>query len=301
MKWDKLAEAALEGVARATKAWDQSRGNIDLLTFLTGRIGEGRANRVLETLGKIDEAQQDLREAKGQGNTRAGFLANAIEAEGIERLVVHQQGGGSEEVSASGFADWLVRELAEAGNALFGEAGSSIEFESPPLPSAQGFFEGPLGDENEVGVKAAAVCGIIETSDELNLPLEVEPVVAAMDLGLTAAKCAYKVAVGESGVTDALEAIADRAVCAAVGVVRAMAPRVGAAAGGAIGAALGQMVGMAPLGMSVGRKIGAIAGHAVAEAVHSGLNSLRQIARQSARTLGEKVSQGVRFLAGLFA
>ncbi len=162
---------------------------------------------------------------------------------------------------------------------------------------AKDCFEGELGNDSELVAKKLVTCGVIVANNEVPIEaldgMDAPQIAIAVDMGVTIAKVAYKLAQGKMQVNKAMDYIYDHCV-AAIGIVTQSVVQLQTQLMGTqIGAILGSVFG--PLGTLLGGItggfVGRLAGNKIAQGIKKGVVKIGQFAKESVIKVVDKVKQ----------
>ncbi len=162
---------------------------------------------------------------------------------------------------------------------------------------AQDCFEGELGNNSELVAKKLVTCGVIVANNEVPIQaldgMNTPEIAIAVDMGITIAKVAYKLAQGKMQVNKAMDYIYDHSVAAIGAVTQTVVQLETQLMGTQIGAILGSVFG--PLGTLLGGiaggVVGRLAGNPIAQSIKKGVVKIGQFAKESVIKVVEKVKQ----------
>ncbi|MDJ0661872.1 MAG: hypothetical protein QNJ42_20665 [Crocosphaera sp.] len=162
---------------------------------------------------------------------------------------------------------------------------------------AQDCFEGELGNNSELVAKKLVTCGVIVANNEVPIDalegMDAPQIAIAVNMGVTVAKVAYKLAQGKMQVNKAMEYIYDHCV-AAVGVVtqtviHLQSQFVGTEVGAIIGSTFGPTGTI--IGAVAGTVIGRVAGQAIAQGINTGIVKIGHFAKKNVVKVVDKAKE----------
>ncbi|WP_107670932.1 hypothetical protein [Cyanothece sp. BG0011] len=186
---------------------------------------------------------------------------------------------------------------------------------------AKDCFEGELGNDSELVAKKLVTCGVIVADNEVPMEalegMDAPQIAIVVDMGITIAKVAYKLAQGKMQVNKAMDYIYDHFVAAIGTVTQAVVQLQTQLMGTQIGAILGSIFGPVGtlLGGIAGGVLGRLAGNPIAQSIKKGVVKIGQFAKESVikvvdtmkqvgQEIGKKVIEGAKkvkkFLTNLF-
>ncbi len=193
------------------------------------------------------------------------------------------------QVTATHFAD-NVQHVAELSSMLFSEQFTQNgEGRHPAIDVVKDFFESDLDSDNRNFKKVAASATVLaQKTGVLRTPknMGTHEVAAAVDLGASTVKAAYKVATGERSALEGMEHVYDRATAATSEIIKHHASSIGGAIGMSIGAAVGTLFSAAGtiIGGQIGVMVGSMAGEKVGDFLSVGVKQLAEQAKTFAKT-----------------
>ncbi|WP_107668995.1 hypothetical protein [Cyanothece sp. BG0011] len=138
-------------------------------------------------------------------------------------------------------------------------------------------FEGELGNDSELVAKKLVTCGVIVADNEVPMEalegMDAPQIAIVVDMGITIAKVAYKLAQGKMQVNKAMDYIYDHFVAAIGTVTQAVVQLQTQLMGTQIGAILGSIFGPVGtlLGGIAGGVLGRLAGNPIAQSIKKGV------------------------------
>ena len=161
----------------------------------------------------------------------------------------------------------------------------------------QEFFESSLKSAGNTGIQVAVSGGLVIAAKNglLGSLLKATPagrIAEIAYIGLENAKILYKFGKGELSITEALDAMQETTVSAALGIA-------GAVEGAALGASLGTVLG--PVGTAVGGfvggVVGGIAGSNIGLALHKASKAIMNTAVDTIKSIASSVGSGIKNIA----
>jgi hypothetical protein len=225
----------------------------------------------LAAIAHVDTLHGVIR-ALPDGENRVTWLADLVEQQSpAVRTALETVGGAGFPLGAGAIVDGLVGSFVADDGAL----PEAAEAPGPARAAVQAWLDRPLGDAADRAFTADVTVAVLPwAARALGATVDVGVVATAVDLGMNAAKAAYRVASGQASLAEGLDWVADRAAAAVGSLVERAVDEHAGNAGEWLGAALGQLVGMAPMGRVVGRRLGELVGPAVAKVVRQGVETL---------------------------
>lgn len=200
------------------------------------------------------------------------------------------------QITANHLAD-NVQQIAELGSMLLSDQFTQNgEHQIPIIGVVKDFFESELNSPQDRNLKkvAASAAVLAQKTGVLRTPknMGTHEVAAAVDLGASTVKAAYKVATGEHSVLNGMECVYDRATAATSEIIKHHASSIGGAIGMSIGAAVGAMFSGAgiAIGGQIGIMLGSMAGDKVGDFLSVGVKQMAEQAKAFVKKIwrGEK-------------
>lgn len=314
---------------------------LELKTFEDASAALVTVTDVCDTIDRIDEEYQSLREAEQRGTSRANWLKGIL-----EEFLSAEKGKKRNEIITE-----LQHSVADAATNLFRKTTKQDAQIAAPLPTysldhpvdaqiavdhlvgglqnvatlttlvfsdefekdaektfqeigaVKNFFSDPLGAARDRNLKKIVSVGaaIAQHAGAFTLPAGtgLTEISAAVDMGLSTVKAAYKVGAGETTPLKAMEYVYDRATAVASTLVKCKSAAIGWAKGTAIGAKIGATFGAVGtvVGAVAGGVVGKLAGDKVGSYLAQGVKKVAEVAKSAVKTVVEGVKNAAKSFA----
>ena len=314
---------------------------LELKTFEDASAALVTVTDVCDTIDRIDEEYQSLREAEQRGTSRANWLKGIL-----EEFLSAEKGKKRNEIITE-----LQHSVADAATNLFRKTTKQDTQIAAPLPTysldhpvdaqiavdhlvgglqnvatlttlvfsdefekdaektfqeigaVKNFFSDPLGAARDRNLKKIVSVGaaIAQHAGAFTLPAGtgLTEISAAVDMGLSTVKAAYKVGAGETTPLKAMEYVYDRATAVASTLVKCKSAAIGWAKGTAIGAKIGSVFGSVGtvVGAVAGGVVGKLAGDKVGGYLAQGVKKVAEVAKSAVKTVVEGVKNAAKSFA----
>jgi hypothetical protein len=277
------------------------------------RKGKSKVKWLEETLNELvdekkteerDKIIREIHEALSEANDRASQSILTHEQASVSRPVPDYTFEDINATIISGILDKEIQTVAGFSAILLADRlQPEPDDQDRELGVAKKYFEDELHSKIDSDIKKVVSVGTIIAREEGFIPAlegtSVPEIASMVDIALSTAKVAYKVAVGRLNPLEAMGRLYDRTTAVVCTLTRWKSKAVGWVAGTKIGAAIGTVFG--PVGTAVGAVaggvVGKVAGSRVGRAISRGVKKVARVAKTAVKKVWEGAKKAVSSFA----